>query len=65
MLPTGQRYAPPVDIKWSLRDVLLRKNCSSFGFCPNEGGGTAQFFLHLFISAFLVNEMSLYLSKCQ
>ena len=28
-----------------------------FGFCPNEGGGwSAQFFWHLFISAFLVNK---------
>ena len=37
-----------------IRNVLLRKNSCSFGFCSNEGGeGRAQTnFLHLFISAF-------------
>ena len=32
------------------------KNCCSFGFCPNKGGGPC----HLFISAFLVNKRSLF-----
>ena len=37
-----------------IRNVLLRKNSCSFGFCSNEGGGRAlpNFFLHLFISIF-------------
>ena len=40
-----------------VRDSFMRKNCCSFGVCPNEGGGgSAQFFWHLFISAFLVNK---------
>ena len=24
-----------------VREGILRKNCCSFGFCPNEGGGRA------------------------
>ena len=28
------------------------KNCSSFGFCPNEGGSLPKFIWHLFRSAF-------------
>ena len=45
---------------------LLRKNCWSLGFCPNEGEGgqgPAQIFRPLFISAFLVNEWSPFYSK--
>ena len=42
-----------------------KKNCCSFGFCPNEGGGGAQICWHLFISAFLVNKRGLFLPKCQ
>ena len=35
-----------------LRDGFTRKNCCSFGFCPNERGeGPAQFFCPPFISA--------------
>ena len=48
-----------------IMDVLLRKNICSFRFCPNEGGGAAQGFWHLFISAFLVNKSSLFSPKCQ
>ena len=31
------------------RDVLLKKYCCFFGFCPNEGGGRgpAQIFCHI------------------
>ena len=44
-------------------NVFTKKSCCSFGFRPNEGG--RAFFCHLFISAFLVNKMSLFLScKC-
>ena len=32
---------------------FAKKNCCSFGFCLNEGGGPAQIFCHLFIGAFL------------
>ena len=38
---------------------LLRKKCCSFGFCPNEGGA-AYIFWNLFLSAYLVNERSLF-----
>ena len=44
-----------------IRDGFPRTNCWSFGFCPNEGGGgPAQIFRHLFISAFLVNKRGLF-----
>ena len=42
-----------------------KKGCCSFGFCTNEGGSPAPIFCHLFISAFLVNKMSLFPPKCQ
>ena len=41
------------------------KNCCPLGFCPNEGGGPAQFSCHIFISAFLVNKRSLFPPKAQ
>ena len=39
------------------------KNCCSFGFCPNQGGGAAQIFCHIFISVFLANKRSLFPPK--
>ena len=51
----------------TIRDGFMRKKCCSFGFgfCPDEGGGAAQFFWHLFISAFLVDKRSLFPPNCQ
>ena len=46
----------------------MEKKTFSFGRCPNEGGGglpMPEFFGPLFGSAFLVNEKSLFLQKCQ
>ena len=44
------------------------KSCCTFGFFPNEGEGGeeghAQIFCHLLISAFLINERSLFPPKC-
>ena len=48
-----------------LRDVLTKKICCSFGFCPNVGGSPAQILCHLFRSAFLVNNRSLFPPKCR
>ena len=54
---------------WSLQQIQLgtvsRQKTAVFEFCPNEGGGAAQFFWHLFISALLVNKRSLFPPKCQ
>ena len=52
-------------ILFNLRDGFTRKNCCSFRFCSNEGGGAAQNFWHLFMSAFLVNRKRLFPRKCQ
>ena len=47
----GLATVHPVSRHWliiSLRDVLTKKNCSSFLFCPNEGGRSrAQFLARL------------------
>ena len=51
------------DLVWhpTIREGLQRKNCCSFGFCPNERGvGPAQIFWHRFISEFLVNKRSFF-----
>ena len=33
----------------AFRNVITKKNCCSFGFCPNEGGGgAAQIFVGTF-----------------
>ena len=51
-----------------LREGVNGKKTSSFGHCPNDGGGglsMPEFFGPLFRSAFLVNKKSLFLQKCQ
>ena len=47
-----------------IREGFTKKTCSSFGFFPNKGG-PCTIFLSPFISAFLVNERSLFPPKCQ
>ena len=49
---------------YQIRFGVLRKNCCSFGFCPNLAGGLHIFF-YLFLSALLVNKRSPFPPKCQ
>ena len=52
-------------VRW-VSDVLLRKNWSSFGFCPNEGGeGPAQIFCHILKRCIFGQYRGLFLPKCQ
>ena len=52
-------------VRW-VSDVLLRKNWSSFGFCPNEGGkGPAQIFCHILKRCIFGQFRGLFLPKCQ
>ena len=49
-----------------IRNVLLRKNSCSFGFCSNEGGeGPCPIFFAPFHKYILVNRRSLFPPKCQ
>ena len=55
-----------IDLVMILREGFTKKSCCSFGFCPNEvggKGGDCPIFCYLFISAFLVNKMSLFPPK--
>ena len=60
----SSRKSPRWDICNWYQGRSPEKNCSSFGFCPNEGGSLPKF-RHLFISAFLVNKRSLFPPNCQ
>ena len=49
-----------------IRNVLLRKNSCSFGFCSNEGEGEGpDKFFAPFHKCILINKSSLFPPKCQ
>ena len=62
---TLTKLAPSSRLWCHVREKVTKKGCCSFGCYPNEGGGPAQIFYHLFISAFLVNKSSLFPPKWQ